>query len=79
MFERHLCFEVTANGTSLIDEMALLQGILGYLNCLVVGHTRLAVAENLGKLKELLEYGQTQLQDGQDTYIASIDGVEAKK
>jgi len=32
MFERHLRFEVTANGTSLIDEMTLLQGILGYLN-----------------------------------------------
>ena len=37
----------------------------GILERLVVGIVRKAVAENLGKLKELLENGQTQLQDGQ--------------
>ena len=79
MFERHLCFEATANGTRLIDEMTLCTGYPGILERLVVGRTRRAVAENLGKLKELLEYGQTQLQDGQDTYLSSIDWAGAKK
>ena len=79
MFERHLRFEATANSTRLIDEMTLRTGYPGILERLVVGRTRRAVAENLGKLKELLEYGQTQLQDGRDTYLASIDGAKAKK
>jgi len=79
MFERHLCFEATANGTQLIDELALRKGYPEILERLIVGRIRCAVAENLGKLKELLEYGQTQLQDGRDIYIASIDGAEAKK
>ena len=79
MFERHLRFEATANGTRLIDKMTLRTGYPGILERLVIGRTRRAVAENLGKLKELLEYGQTQLQDGRDTYLASLDGAEAKK
>ena len=79
MFERHLRFEATANSTRLIDEMTLRTGYPGILERLVVGRTRRAVAENLGKLKELLEYGQTQLQDGRDTYLASIDGAEAQQ
>ena len=54
-------------------------GYPGILERLFVGRNRRAVAENLGKLKELLEYGQTQLQDGRDTYLASLDGAEAKK
>ena len=79
MFERHLCFDATDNGTRLIDEMTLRTGYPGIFEHLVVGRTRRAVAKNLGKLKELLEYGQTQLQYGRDTYLASIDGAEAKK
>jgi len=79
IFERHLRFEATANSTRLIDEMTLCTGYPGILERLFVGRTRRAVAENLEKLKELLEYGQTQLQDGRDTYLASIDGAEAKK
>ena len=77
MFERHLRFEATANGTRLIDEMTLRTGYPGIIERLVVGRTRRAVEENLGKLKELLEYGQTQLQDGRGTYLSSYDGVEA--
>ena len=79
IFERHLRFQATANSTRLIDKMTLRTGYHGILERLVVGRTRRAVAENLVKLKELLEYGQTQLQDGRDTYLASIDGAEAKK
>ena len=79
MFERHLRFEVVANGTRLIDEMTLRTGYPGILERLVVGRIRRAVAENLGKLKELLEHGQTQLQDGRGTYLASIDGAKAKQ
>jgi uncharacterized membrane protein len=79
MFERHLRFEAVANGTRLIDKMSLRTGYPGILERLVVGRIRRAVAENLGKLKELLEYGQTQLQDGRDIYLASLDGAEAKK
>ena len=74
-FERHLSFEIYAKGTRLIDEMTLRTGYPGILERLAVGRTRRAVAENLGKLKELLEYGQTQLQDGRDIYLASIDGA----
>ena len=76
-FERHLRFETSAIGTRLIDEMTLHTGYPGILERVVVGRTRRAVAENLGKLKELLEYGQTQLQDGRGTYLSSYDGVEA--
>ena len=79
IFERYLRFEATANSTRLIDEMTLRTGYPGILERLVVGRIRRAVAENLGKLKELLEHGQTQLQDGRGTYIASLDGAEAKK
>ena len=71
-FERHLRFESTANGTRLIDEMTLRTGYPVILERLVAGRTRRAVAENLGKLKELLEDGQTQLQDGRVTYLASL-------
>ena len=78
-FERHLRFESVANGTRLIDEMTLRTGFPGILERLAVGRIRRAVAENLGKLKELLEHGQTQLQDGRSTYLASLDGPKAKQ
>ena len=79
IFERYLRFEATANSTRLIDEMTLRTGYPGILERLVVGRIRRAVAENLGNLKELLEHGQTQLQDGRDTYLTSLEGTEAKK
>jgi len=78
IFERYLRFEAIANSTRLIDEMTLRTGYPGILERLVVGRIRRAVAENLGKLKELLEHGQTQLQDGRDTYLTSLEGTEAK-
>ncbi|NBC65188.1 MAG: hypothetical protein GVY07_05915 [Bacteroidetes bacterium] len=59
--------------------MTLHTGYPGILERLVVGRISRAVAENLGKLKELLEHGQTQLQDGRDTYLAALDGAQAKQ
>jgi uncharacterized membrane protein len=79
IFEHHLRVESVDNGTRLIDEMSLCTGYPGILESLVIGRIRRAVAENLGKLKELLEQGQTQLQDGRDTYLASLDGAGAKQ
>jgi uncharacterized membrane protein len=67
-FERHLRFEVIPSGTRLIDEMSLPTGYPGILEGLFAGRVRRAVAENLGKLKELLEHGHTQLQDGRGVY-----------
>ncbi|PWN08013.1 SRPBCC family protein [Rhodohalobacter mucosus] len=77
-FERHLRFESVANGTRLIDEITLRTGYPRILERLAVGRIRRAVAENLRKLKELLEQGQTQLQDRRSIYLASFDGAEAK-
>jgi uncharacterized membrane protein len=63
-FNRHLRFEPIAGGTRLIDQMSLRTRYPSVLERLAVGSVRKAVGENLGKLKELLENGQTQLQDG---------------
>ena len=63
-FKRHLRFESTSGGTCLFDQMSLSTGYPGLLERLAVGRVRKAVRENLGKLRELLENGQTQLQDG---------------
>jgi uncharacterized membrane protein len=71
-FERHLRFEAVPSGTRLSDEMSLPTGYPGILERLAVGRIRRAVAENLGKLKELLEHGQTRLQDGRGVYLASV-------
>ena len=57
-------FESGPEGTRLIDQMSLRTRYPGILERLAVRGVRKAVAENLGKLKELLENGQTQLQDG---------------
>jgi uncharacterized membrane protein len=73
-FERHLRFEAVPNGTRLIDEMSLPTGYPRILGGLFAGRVRRAVAENLGKLKELLEHGHTQLQDGRRVYLAA-DGA----
>ena len=64
MFNRYLQFESISDGTRLIDQMSLLTSYPGVFERLSAGRIRKAVAENLGKLKELLENGETQLQDG---------------
>ena len=78
-FERHLRFEAVPNGTRLIDEMSLPTGYPGIVEGLFAGRVRRAVAENLGKLKELLEHGHTQLQDGRGVYRAAVGGAKAKQ
>ena len=69
-FKRHFLFEPIPDGTRLIDQMSLRTRFSGILERLAVGGVRKAVAENLNKLKELLENGQTQLQDGRVINIA---------
>ena len=50
--------------TRLRDEWELKTGIPGFLDRLGTGRVKAAVAENLAKLKELLETGRVTLQDG---------------
>ena len=64
VFERQMRFETVADGTRLIDEWTLRTGYPGMFERLAVSRISGAVDENLGKLKELLENGQTRLQSG---------------
>jgi uncharacterized protein YndB with AHSA1/START domain len=57
-------FEAISNGTRLHDHWKLDSGQYAVLEILGSHRVRTAVRENLGKLKELLETGATQLQDG---------------
>jgi uncharacterized membrane protein len=79
VFARHLRFEGVADGTRLIDEMTLHTGYPRFLEALFTARIRRAVAENLGKLKELLEHGHTQLQDGRGICLASVGEAEVRK
>lgn len=56
-------FEADGPRTRLTDEWEL-DGVAGFFANLAGAPTKAAVAENLGKLKELLETGVTRLQDG---------------
>ena len=56
---------IKENGsTRLVDEWVLDTGQPAILERLALGKIRSAVADNLAKLKELLETGKTTLQDG---------------
>jgi uncharacterized protein YndB with AHSA1/START domain len=57
-------FESIAGGTRLTDAWELRGGLLAVLGSLAAGRAKAAVAENLAKLKELLEHGEVRLQDG---------------
>jgi hypothetical protein len=57
-------FEATDSGTRLTDLWRLETGHNPLVERLGARRIRAAVTENLGKLKELLETGSTQLQDG---------------
>lgn len=72
-FERRMVFEPVKEGTRIIDDWELDTGRGWLVERLGVGRVRGAVAENLGKLKELLETGQTRLQDGR---VVRIDDKE---
>ncbi len=57
-------FEPLGDNTSLTDEWELKSGLLGIVGSIAAGPVKSAVAENLAKLKQLLETGQVRLQDG---------------
>lgn len=63
-FEMRFTFEPVADGTSILDEWKLDTGQPGLLEKLGAGKVKQAVKDNLTKLKELLETGSVQLQDG---------------
>ena len=60
-------FESTPDGTRLTDHWRLQSGHNPLFERLGERRIRAAVAENLGKLKQLLETGTTTLQDGRTT------------
>jgi uncharacterized protein YndB with AHSA1/START domain len=57
-------FEPAGGGTRLTDEWELKGGLIGLFGSLAAGRVKAAVAENLAKLKQLLETGEVRLQDG---------------
>jgi len=73
-FERQITLESVSDGTLLIDQWQISTRYPGFLERLAVGRIRNAVAENLGKLKELLEHGETQLQDGRVVQLRATNG-----
>lgn len=62
--ERRLVFEAEGEGTRISDRWQLESGRPRLLERLAAGRVKRAVFENLQKLKELLETGGVQLQDG---------------
>ena len=57
-------FEPTPDGTRITDHWDLQSGHNPLVELLGERRIKAAVAENLGKLKQLLETGATTLQDG---------------
>ena len=70
--EIRFTLESTPSGTRLSDEWEL-GGIAGFVAGFATAPIRGAVGQNLGKLKELLETGRTQLQDGRvERYVSAV-------
>jgi uncharacterized membrane protein len=65
-FERRFVFEAMDGGTQIVDSWKLDLGRHPLIQRLGAPRVKAAVAANLGKLKELLETGQTHLQDGRE-------------
>jgi uncharacterized membrane protein len=63
-FEMRFTFQTLEGGTQMTDAWKLDTGKPGLLERLGRGKVKQAVKENLVKLKELLETGSVQLQDG---------------
>lgn len=63
-FEMTLAFDEEGDQTSIRDGWRLDSGLPAPVEWLRAGRIKSAVAENLKKLKELLEEGQAVLQDG---------------
>ncbi len=57
-------FEPAGSGTRLTDEWELKGGLMGLVGSLAAGRVKSAMAENLAKLRQLLETGEVRLQDG---------------
>ena len=62
-FRRVCTFEETATGTRMQDMWELETGHNAVIERLGAGRVKAAVADNLGKLKQLLETSETRLQD----------------
>lgn len=69
VFERTLHVEPAGTSTRVVDHWHLDMGFNVLIEKLAQGRIRSAVAENLDKLKELLETGHTQLQDGRSIHL----------
>jgi uncharacterized membrane protein len=67
--EMQFAFYEQAGATRLRDKWKLDTGLPGALEWLGVRRVRAAVAENLAKLKQLMEEGQAILQDGRQTSL----------
>jgi uncharacterized protein YndB with AHSA1/START domain len=63
-FTRRFTLQPHGNATEILDEWQLDTGRPALLEKLAAGKVKSAVAENLGKLKTLLERGSVTLQDG---------------
>ena len=70
VFRRHIEFRETRRGTRLVDSWDLTTGYPAALELFAVRRIRRAVASNLQKLKQLLEDGAVELQDGR---VVSVD------
>lgn len=68
-FEMTFEFQAEGDKTRLIDSWKLTTGRPALLEKLAAGQVKRAVKENLGKLKQLLESGQTRLQDGRQVQL----------
>ena len=63
-FTRHFTLQAQGTATHIVDEWQLETGKPALIEKLAGGKVRSAVAENLGKLKTLLETGSVTLQGG---------------
>jgi hypothetical protein len=68
-FERKFTLYEEGDTTRLRDEWKLDTGRPAFLERLAGGRVKSAVAENLAKLKELLEEGRVVLQDGRQVTL----------
>jgi len=69
-FKRRFTLQTEGSATHLIDEWEELDmGKPALIEKLAAGRVKSAVAENLGKLKELLETGSVTLQDGRQVSL----------
>ena len=66
---REIVFHVRDESTTVVDRWELSFGLFGPLETLAGNKVKSAVKENLKKLKELLETGNTILQDGRSVAL----------